>query len=94
MTINFYLNDTIETQINTMSNITIAPYEVNDRIYLRVYDRIHKDNPKYILDNQSKLKDRFNNVQIQIISKHNWMEFNILEEGKMIVDYYCEIIED
>ncbi len=102
MRISFYLKEgDDETQITSFNELTSNPFKVGDIINLKV-ERLHlmkivgfmESFREKVTENNDKLSGSFNNKKVKLIEESKWVSFDVVSEPKMVIEYYCEILND
>lgn len=98
----FYLNNEDETEIFTLYDIPVAPYDEGDTINLSVDDlhpvdfsiKIDEEHPVYkkTYENNNQLKKNFHLKEIKIVRKKEYCKFNAIKIKSLVVEYHCEIV--
>ncbi len=99
MNIHFYLNDNMDTIINSMNNVESNPFKIGDIISLDVsilypkdYSHYRSDTQKQFIVNNTELRNKFHLKIIKIIEENKFMKFNLLSEGILTIEYFCEFV--
>ena len=100
MEINFYLNNEEQTQITCMYDVTSNPFNLNDIVHLCVEDMSVSRlecYPKHMHDTfkeeQKVLWDTFRMKDVKLVKECKFLKFSRIGETKLIIEYYCEIVE-
>ena len=107
MIIHFYLNNEEETHITSFHDLKNNPFKLRDEIYLKVEElypittlsATHESKKqldyrlKLISDNK-KLKESFDLKKIKLLKEGKHIDFNLLKEPTLTIEYHCEIIDD
>lgn len=96
MRIELYLND--ETHITTLYDKNSNPFKVGDIVHLSVDELAPKDFTNFndkginvLKEINENLKDKFHLKSIKLIRENKYLE---LEKSKLIIEYFCEIVNN
>lgn len=102
MNAHFYLNNEQQTEIFSLYDIPVAPYDEGDTINLNVDDlypsdfsiKIDEEHPVFKKTHQDNenLTNNFHLKKIKIVKKSRYCRFNALKIKSLIVEYYCEFV--
>lgn len=100
MTIRFYLDDGLDTEITTMYDMQSNPFNVGDIINLDVdelypieYKKYKEAFRKSLMEDNDKLMSKFRRKKIRLERVSKYMSFKIITETKLVIEYYCKIID-
>jgi len=100
MTIHLYLNNQEETIITSFYDMSSNPFSLGDIIGLSVedlfpvqYSKFKEDTIKNMLQDNKKNRKLFNRKKIKLVKEGKWIDYNIITEPKLTIEYHCELIE-
>jgi hypothetical protein len=99
MTIEFYLNNEEETPITSFYGMVSNPFSLNDVINLSVEDLFPRDYEKYpeskitgLLKDNNEQRKLFNNKKVKLVKERKYVNYTIITETKLIIEYHCEFV--
>ena len=100
MIIQFYLNNKEKTKITTKYNMQSNPFAVGDIVHLDIqelypidYNKYKKSIQKTLIQSNQELKTKFRRKKVKLVKESKSMRFDVINKTKLIVEYYCEIVE-
>lgn len=101
MNIHFYLDNEEGTKITSMYDLPSNPFKIGDEIYLDVEELYPIDYNKYkhevkvqMINDNVELDKLFNRKKVKIVREGKFVNFNIVKEAKLTIEYYCVYLED
>jgi len=100
MTIHFYLNNEEETQITSFHDLQSNPFAIGDVVILEVdelypaeYRGYNEHFQNKVIEDNQKLKDTFNRKKVKIVREGKYMDFKLMKETRLTIEYHCEFVD-
>ncbi len=101
MVIHFYLNNSEETQITSMYDLASNPFKIGDEISLDVEELYPSDYNKFtdnhrikMLKDNNELTEKFKHKKVKLVRENKYVDFNIVKEAKLTIEYHCVYLKD
>jgi|AntRauTorckE6833_2_1112554.scaffolds.fasta_scaffold33921_2 hypothetical protein len=101
MNIHLYLNNEDETHIASYHGMKSNPFKVGDVLFVNIRDLVPSqlepfpdDHKKRILKENDELKSNFHLKNISLILEKKYIHPSVLDDGNIVVEYHCEIVND
>lgn len=88
--------------ISSFYNLTADPFNVGDEINLTVnniplveLDKfIDEEKKQHIIDENNKKRVLFRHKRVKLVSRNIYSELNFIKEDALIIEYFCEFVEE
>jgi hypothetical protein len=102
MRISFYLKEgDTEREITSFNELKHNPFKEGDIVNLQVGELYPAElkgcNQSFktsLTNSNIELSKTFNHKKVKLISESKWLTFNVLSEPRLVIEYYCEILND
>ncbi len=99
MKITFYLLDEDQTEITSFNKIEANPFKIGDVISVLIRDlqniqQFPLDLQKEFLSKNKEMVKKVSLKKIKINEEFKYIDFNILREPTLVIEYFCEVIEE